>query len=219
MKIKGLILDFDGTMATPSTLDFKRLNDEFALCLAALGVTWPGEGYLLERIQGLQTGLLPLWGPDKTNGLIAKIRQRIVDSEVEAAQASQLFSFTPQVLEEARQVGLQVAIVSRNCAPAILSVFADAEDYNLLSRERVASVKPDPTHFMAAAQRMEVAIDACVAAGDHIMDMQAARAAHCLGVGVLSGLNSAQDLKQHGANIVVDNIAHLLEALRGRGFL
>jgi phosphoglycolate phosphatase len=217
--VRALILDFDGTMATPSTLDIAGINQHLSGSLRRQGLTWPEQGYLLERTQMLKNSLPPHWSEEKIGKLIQEIKDHIMLREMEAAQDSRLFSFTSRVLAQAEAMGLRLAIASRNCRPAILSVFPQAGAYVLLSRETVEQVKPHPHHFREAARLMEVDIKNCAAAGDHIMDMEAARASGCLGVGVLSGLSQAQDLLDRGAEIIIDDLSRLLPALTEKGYL
>jgi phosphoglycolate phosphatase len=219
IRIRALILDFDVTMATPSTLDINRIHQNLSRCLQKNGLLWPEQGYLLERIRILYETLLPVWGEEKSNALLHKIEAYIMSREMEAARESRLFSFTPEVLNQARAMGLRLAIASRNCGPAILSVFPEAGNYVLLSREKTARVKPHPGHFQEAARLMGVHIGACAAAGDHIMDMEAAQAAGCLGVGILSGLSGARELREHGADIIAADLSRLLPALAEKGYL
>jgi phosphoglycolate phosphatase len=219
IRIKALILDFDGTMATPSTLDFNRINQTLSRRLQKNGLFWPEQGYLLERIRALYETLPPAWGEEKSKALLRKIEAYIMSQEMAAARESRLFSFTPEVLDQARARGLCLAFVCRNCGPAILSVFPQAGDYVFLPREKAARViKPHPGHFLEAARLMGVDIGACAAAGDHIMDMEAARAAGCLGVGVLSGLSEARQLREHGADIIAADLSQLLPSLAGKGY-
>jgi phosphoglycolate phosphatase-like HAD superfamily hydrolase len=50
------------------------------------------------------------------------------------------------------------------------------------------------------------------------MDMEAARASGCLGVGVLSGLSQAKDLLEQGAEIIIDDLSRLLPVLTEKGY-
>lgn len=206
MKIKGLIFDFDGTLATPSSLDFIRLNQELAE--KAEGYVWPQEGYILERLAKLQKQL------PAGLSLIDDLLQHITMAEIMAARESSLFAFTPQVLAQAEALGLKIAIVSRNSTPAIISVFEKARDYVFLPRDQVTWVKPDPRHFIQAAQAMNLPPSVCLAVGDHPMDMEGARAAGCLAVGVLSGLSGEEVLRSSGARHILPDISQLLSWLR-----
>ncbi|MEW5911060.1 MAG: HAD hydrolase-like protein, partial [Thermodesulfobacteriota bacterium] len=53
--------------------------------------------------------------------------------------------------------------------------------------------------------------------GDHPTDVQAARAAGCLAVGVASGRVDAAGLSEAGAQVVLPDAAGVLEALAAAG--
>jgi HAD superfamily hydrolase (TIGR01509 family) len=69
----------------------------------------------------------------------------------------------------------------------------------VVTRDEVPFAKPDPDLFLAAAQRLGIAITNSVVVGDSIWDVLAARRAGALGVGLLSGGYSRQELEVAGA--------------------
>jgi phosphoglycolate phosphatase len=213
MTIAGLIFDFDGTLANASSLDFNQINLGLCRMAAAWGLKWPAQGYVLERLQTLKCACQGHKTPVQIQEIIASMQAYIMNEEIAAAGQSRLWAFTPQVLAAAAAAGIKLAIVSRNCRPAILRVFPQADNYILIAREDTLKVKPDPAHFHQAARRMEVDIRACAVIGDHPMDMQGGKAAGCLTVGVLSGLGDEAGLRASGADLVMDNISYLLPAL------
>ncbi len=219
MKIKGLIFDFDGTLATPSTLDFTELNQTLAAKAAGLGYLWPSQGYVLERLQGLLAWAERELGSTQAQALALDFREYIKSREVAAARQSRLFGFSLGVLGQAVRQNLRIAIASRNCAEAILAVYPEAAGHVFLPRGACPWVKPDPRHFIQAAKLMGVEIAACAALGDHPMDMQAATAAGCLGIGVLSGLKQAPELLASGAQTVLNDISQLMAWLKSQALL
>ncbi len=83
----------------------------------------------------------------------------------------------------------------------------------LVTRDQVEHAKPDPDLFLAAAQRLGVAIEDSVVVGDSIWDLLAARRARALGVGLLSGGYGAEELQRAGAYRVYEDPADLLAHL------
>jgi phosphoglycolate phosphatase-like HAD superfamily hydrolase len=77
----------------------------------------------------------------------------------------------------------------------------------------VAHAKPDPDLFLAAADRLGVAIEESVVVGDSIWDLLAARRARALGVGLLSGGYGAEELERAGAYRVYEDPADLMAHL------
>ena len=58
----------------------------------------------------------------------------------------------------------------------------------MVTRDQVEYAKPDPDLFLTAAKRLNVPIEKSVVVGDSVWDLLAARRAHALGVGLLSGV-------------------------------
>jgi phosphoglycolate phosphatase-like HAD superfamily hydrolase len=81
----------------------------------------------------------------------------------------------------------------------------------IVTREQVKHGKPDPDLFVAAAQRLGVDIRSATVVGDSIWDMLAARRAHALGIGLLSGGYGEDELQSAGAYRVYQDPADLLK--------
>ena len=86
----------------------------------------------------------------------------------------------------------------------------DAASAVVVTRDDVRRGKPDPDLFVAAAERLGADIESAVIVGDSIWDMLAARRAHGLGVGLLSGGYGQDELERGGAIRVYDDPADLL---------
>ncbi len=83
----------------------------------------------------------------------------------------------------------------------------------VVTREQATHGKPDPDLFLVAAERLNVDITSCVIVGDSVWDLLAARRAKALGIGLLSGGYSEDELVRAGAYRVYQNPADLLEHL------
>ena len=83
----------------------------------------------------------------------------------------------------------------------------------VVTRDQVAHAKPDPDLFLAAAERLGVAIADAVVVGDSVWDLLAARRARALGVGLLSGGYGQDELERAGAYRVYQDPADLLRHL------
>jgi HAD superfamily hydrolase (TIGR01509 family) len=80
----------------------------------------------------------------------------------------------------------------------------------VVTRDQVDHAKPDPDLFVAAAERLNVPIETSIVVGDSVWDLLAARRAHALGVGLLSGGYGQDELERTGAYRVYDDPADLL---------
>lgn len=83
----------------------------------------------------------------------------------------------------------------------------------IITRDLVQYAKPDPDLFIAAAERLGVAVEDSVVVGDSIWDLLAARRARALGVGLLSGGYGRDELQAAGAYRVYDDPLDLLRHL------
>lgn len=207
MPLQAIIFDFDGTLAELN-IDFDRLRGEVRAQARLEGFSgeWP-DGYLLEEVEALAAIL--------GDGFGRKSMALIQEAEIEAARRSSLFSFTKGLLAEIRQLNYGLAVISRNCGPAIRTVFPEIDDDGLvfLPREAVAKTKPHPGHLLAACAALEVRPEDSVVVGDHPMDITTALAAGCVAVGVASGRMSEDNLRAAGAALVLPDASDLLVRL------
>jgi HAD superfamily hydrolase (TIGR01549 family) len=86
-------------------------------------------------------------------------------------------------------------------------------EIQIITRDDVKYGKPDPDLFLAAARRMDVAIEECLMIGDAVWDMLAARRCKATGIGLLSGGYDIGELERAGALRVYEDPLDLLNHL------
>jgi HAD superfamily hydrolase (TIGR01549 family) len=86
-----------------------------------------------------------------------------------------------------------------------------------VTRDDVERAKPDPDLFLKAADQLGVPIEKSMVVGDSIWDILAARRAGALGVGLLSGGTSREELELAGALRVYRDPEDLLQHLHELG--
>ena len=101
----------------------------------------------------------------------------------------------------------------RESARLSLHLLGVDDNVPMITRDMVQHAKPDPDLFLAAAEKLGVAIEDSVVIGDSIWDLLAARRARALGVGVLSGGYGREELERAGAYRVYNDPADLLRHL------
>lgn len=205
--IKALVFDFDGTLAELN-IDFGLMRERVLELARRMGYAAPPpQGYLLEQVAAIDQAL--------GNGFSRAAARLIQDVEVEAAGRGRLFPFTLTLLERCRALGLGPAVITRNCGPAVRALLPGADQLcaAFLPREAVARVKPHPGHVLDALARLGQPPEHAAMVGDHPTDMEAARAAGCLAVGVASGRVGQAELKKAGAELTLPHAGSLLEAL------
>ncbi|MCB2225353.1 MAG: HAD family hydrolase [Desulfarculaceae bacterium] len=208
--IKGIIFDFDGTLAELN-LDFGDMARQVEALARdeGFGGPWP-EGYLLEALKVVSAELGDGF-PERAGRLIEAI-------EVEAAGRSRLFEFTRTLLCNATTLGYDLAVVTRNCGPAVRRLLPEVDELPVfLPREKSPRPKPHPGQLLDACDALGLPPMRAAMVGDHPTDMQAAVAAGCLAVGVTSGRVGEEELREAGAEVVLPDASGIIETL-GRGF-
>jgi len=94
-----------------------------------------------------------------------------------------------------------------------LDMLGVGDDVPIITRDMVRHAKPDPDLFLAAADKLGIAIEDSVVVGDSIWDLLAARRARALGIGLLSGGYGREELERAGAYRVYNDPADLLRHL------
>jgi beta-phosphoglucomutase family hydrolase len=120
-------------------------------------------------------------------------------------------------VEAARAAGLRRAVVSSstNCrdvlkAAGILELFEEIVDGHVAECEHLKG-KPAPDTFLAGAQALGVGPDRAVVFEDALAGVEAGRGGHFAFVVGVDRVGQADALKQHGANVVVRDLAELLD--------
>jgi beta-phosphoglucomutase family hydrolase len=141
----------------------------------------------------------------------ALFKQLLRNEHVETYEGSVRF------LEAVRQAGLRTAVVSasKNCADVLasagLSSMFDARiDGQVAAKEHLAG-KPAPDTFLAAAQTLGVDPREAAVFEDALSGVEAGRAGHFGYVVGVDRADQAAELREHGADIVVTDLATLLQ--------
>jgi len=87
----------------------------------------------------------------------------------------------------------------------------------VISKEDTSATKPDPQPLLVAAKRLKKSSEQTMVVGDSVWDMLAARRAHFLGIGFLTGGYGAEELAQAGAYRVYADPAEMRKRLYETG--
>jgi beta-phosphoglucomutase family hydrolase len=146
-------------------------------------------------------------GNRKNELLLELIRTRGVEA----------YDGTIRYVEAVRAAGLRTAVVSSsaNCRDILRSI--DAEHLfevridGVVAAERRLPGKPHPDTFLAAAHDLGVEPKAAAVFEDALAGMDAGRSGHFGYVVGLDRVGQADALRAHGADVVVDDLADLME--------
>ncbi len=159
------------------------------------------------------------------NALARETGRQLTAADVARVQQTHAAAFLRQVaqvrpLPGARELlayltrtGVPWAIATsgrRESAQPMIEMLGIAPDLPVVTRDQVEHAKPDPDLFLAAAERLGVAVETAIVVGDSVWDLLAARRARALGVGLLSGGYGQDELERAGAYRVYEDAADLL---------
>ena len=160
--------------------------------------------------------LLRETGRDVTTAEAERLQRLHAEAYVRQAHQVRPLPSARELLDylSARGVPWAIATSGRpESARPTLEILGVGPEATVITRDQVLHAKPDPDLFLAAAERLGVAIDASVVVGDSVWDLLAARRARALGVGLLSGGYGQEELERAGAYRVYEDPADLLRHL------
>ena len=211
----AVLFDLDGTLVDSvyqHVLAWREALEEAGI---ALGV------WRIHRRIGMSGGLFVQALLRETGHQVTAAEAARLQRLHAAAYARQVAQVRPlpgarELLAYLSQVGVPWAIATsgrmESARPA-LDILGISSDVPVVTRDQVQHAKPDPDLFLAAAERLGVAISASVVVGDSVWDLLAARRARALGVGLLSGGYGQDELERAGAYRVYQDPADLLQHL------
>jgi phosphoglycolate phosphatase-like HAD superfamily hydrolase len=118
-----------------------------------------------------------------------------------------------ELLRHLTRAGVRWAIATtgnKKQTKRLLQNFKIPANTVIATGDDVEKAKPAPDVFVLAAERLGVPIENCIVTGDSIWDMLAAGRRRALGVGLLSGGYSKDELEQSGAFRVYADPADML---------
>jgi beta-phosphoglucomutase family hydrolase len=243
--IRGCLFDLDGVLTQTAKVHgaaWKKMFDEYLQCRAdregeAFVPFDAGEDYNeyvdgKPRYEGVRSFLqsrgieLPDGSPDdppsaetvdglgnRKNELVLELIER---DGVDAYEGSIRY------VKAAREAGLRRAVVSSstNCrdvlvAAGMLDLFEEIVDGNV-ARDEGLKGKPAPDTFLAGARKLGLDANEAAVFEDAVAGVEAGRAGafgHVVGV---DRVDHADALRAHGADVVVQDLAELLDQEDGR---
>ncbi len=128
-----------------------------------------------------------------------------------------VYDGTIRFIHAVRKQGIRTAIVSASANTVQVLKVAGIEDLfdvrvdGVIAKERGLRGKPAPDTFLAAAEELKVPPDHAVVFEDAQSGVAAGHAGHFALVVGVDRVGQAEQLKQHGADIVVKDVGELLD--------
>jgi len=140
--------------------------------------------------------------------------------EMKAVEEARAVGGAVNALKELKALGLKIAIVSSTCRQAVEYALRKLGIEQLVdvvvTRNEVNEVKPSPEPIKVALAILNVKPEEAIVVGDHPYDVEAAKRAGCVAVGVKTGLGRSTNLAYAGADHIIPSIASLPELVQSR---
>lgn len=124
-----------------------------------------------------------------------------------------------ETLQGLKEQGAVLGVISNkphpNTASVIAHVFGSDFFQWIEGQSEKFPRKPDPSGALYVAKKLQVKPEECIYIGDTGTDMRTGRAAGMYTVGVLWGFRDEKELKETGAQRLIDHPSKLLELYQG----
>jgi HAD superfamily hydrolase (TIGR01509 family) len=211
--VPALIFDLDGTLV--DSVYAHVFAWQRALTEQGMGI----DGWRIHRRVGMSGGLF-------TRAIARELGRELTEEEAASLQDrhGELFrELLPpgdrralpgarELLAHLRETGVVHGIATSGRRPEIdasLEAVGAGPETVVVERGDVARAKPEPDLFLECARRLDADPSDTFVVGDAVWDVLAARRAHMLAVGVLSGGYGADELQGAGAYRVYRDAAEL----------
>lgn len=213
--IKLVIFDFDGTLADTKEniiLTFQMTMKELGVeiksrqeCAATIGLT------LEDAFKVLYPGMAA------EKYILLRDTYRRIFKENRKILVPGLFPEVMETLEELRRRGYLMSIASSRQSPSLQSFLEDMKIAHLfeyvVGGDNVEHPKPAPDAVLQILRHYNLSAEEAFVVGDMPFDINMATNAGVKSCGVTWGNADAAQLKESGANYIIDKMSQLLEIL------
>ena len=213
--IKLVIFDFDGTLADTKEniiLTFQMTMKELGVeiksrqeCAATIGLT------LEDAFKVLYPGMAA------EKYILLRDTYRRIFKENRKILVPGLFPEVMETLEELRRRGYLMSIASSRQSPSLQSFLEDMKIAHLfeyaVGGDNVEHPKPAPDAVLQILRHYNLSAEEAFVVGDMPFDINMATNAGVKSCGVTWGNADADQLKESGANYIIDKMSQLLEIL------
>jgi phosphoglycolate phosphatase len=215
--LKAVILDLDGTIV-PFNLDYRSARAEVIDFLGSQG--FPRSLFSLnesvfEMLKKVEVSMKNQNKSDKDFSEVKKAILALLEKyEMKSASSNNLIPGMAETLRALKKMKLKLALFTVNSEKStnhILDTFHLRQFFDaVITRDSVSFVKPNPVHLQMVLKVLKVKPEEAVVVGDSVWDMKSAQELNVFAVGTLSGVSSAKQLTQAGANCLISSPLDLI---------
>ncbi|MGR8946506.1 MAG: HAD family hydrolase [Gammaproteobacteria bacterium] len=208
-RYNAIIFDFDGTLVP--CLDLRAMKERvLSFTISETGIARKLiEPMMMVEFIDYAHKWLELRG--RGGDYFDSAHRLVKEIELAAAADTRLFPGTDRLLEELRNRGMKIGVVTRNCEQAVTMMFPSIKETcsSVIARERARHLKPDPRHLQQCLDELKVPASQALMVGDGIIDIEIAHALNMESLAVLSGHNSDTELNAAHPTWVMDHVNDL----------
>jgi N-acetyl-D-muramate 6-phosphate phosphatase len=217
-RIKGICFDVDGTLSDTDDVMVAHLAGllrPFHLLFPGKDLTRVARGIVMEAAPpgNFLVGLPDRIGLDDE---LFALKDWLVRQSKRKTKPFQLIPGTREMLASLSQHYPLAVVSARDTSSTMrfLHQFDLAGCFKCIATDQTCEhTKPFADPIIWAAGQMGVSPEACLMVGDTSVDIQAGKAAGAQTVGVLCGFGEADELRQHGADMILYQTSELIQVL------
>ncbi len=204
--LKGIILDFDGTIVSLH-IDFEKIRKKMLMDALEHHLVFPRKKLpILETLRYIEIRN----GKNRFSEIfLSEAREFLKKEEIRGARKSKPLPGSIKLLQELQKMGIRIGIITRNCRETVEIVTNKFDiPYDiLLTRDDIEKVKPDKAHIETAVRLLGIKKNEVMMVGDHPMDIKCARSCGVRSCGILSGKTGIRNsLRREGADFVFTSV-------------
>lgn len=209
MAVKGILFDFDGTLANTIDLILATFHHT---CREVLGHDLPDERIIKTFGLILPDAMLELSGRQELVEPMRSVYREFNDAHHDSM--IRVIPGAPETLRQLRKMGLRMAVVTSKKKPMVyrglrccgLEEYMDA----VVACGDTVHAKPHPEPMLAACRIMGVRPEECISVGDSPFDLISGRAAGAMTAAVRYTSFSWQEMLEQGRpDFILDKIEDL----------
>ncbi|MEM9414216.1 MAG: HAD family hydrolase [Planctomycetota bacterium] len=212
MPYHAALFDLDGTLLDTLT----DLADAANHALAAVGrPPHPRDAYRTLVGQGIRQLFIDALGPDHLHLVDDAIAEQMRYYEEHRFDTTRPYPGIDATLHALAQRGVKLGVLSNkpdNATRDVVARYFGGHDWAFVRGHRTGTApKPDPHGALDAISQLGIPADRWLYVGDTAVDMQTGKRAGMFTVGVSWGFRSVEELKEKGADAIVEAPEELLE--------
>lgn len=214
--IKAVLFDLDGTLVNT----IEDLADTVNFALTQMGFpTHETEKYNYFVGDGFSNLIERALPEDKRSESIHSECLKLAKAhyELHYLDKSHPYDGITELLHTLKEKGYKIAVISNKyhkmTSAVVKKLFRDDLFTSVYGQTEGYPVKPDPTLTLKVMSQLGVEPQETVMVGDSGMDMALSVNAKCIGIGVLWGFRTEEELRKNGADYIVSEPTEILSVL------